>query len=508
MPLALSQSNPDVGASPSFCSGRKLGDMEQALLWSVLQEDPQCPSRLLLDEAARRQRPIAVSLRQLNRWRVHWQRNRRQGRPRHTPYSGSPVSGAAVVRVRPRLSCVGVQLLAPWLDHQGAFDPVVAQLTQAVETHQHTHPDDDFALFHHREQTLRHRCQALFFAPLFGLEPLTEFDTRAHPLATLRGRSSHSATLTPCLGHLERVRADEALGPTLVPAPAGQITSLAGPMIAAWSRVAKPTGKITLRGRIMAGSQAVMAHNAAGSAVFVAYHPPDIHRSRLLVASWHKVVEATGRTVCVIDRAVNSLAMAVAVAKQDWGVLCLLDDPEHHGLESFAATPEGTLDDGSQVESGSWNASKDDDAPRLFVLVVPTEGKTCVYGGTPQLTATVEVSAWPPRDRERTERQEHRGNRLSDHGALEINSGRKKSVGPDRQQQRQREDLAASVETAPQRVDNKVEALPAHQAKVAESKAKGPGTRLEQRPHALLRVAQAREEAQRQPALGVAHVEA
>ena len=267
-------------------------------------------------------------------------------------------------------------------------------------------------------------------------------------------------------------------------------------------------GKITMRGRIMAGSQAVIAHNEAGYAVFVAYHPPDIHLSRIIVAYCQKVVEATGSTVFVIDRAVNSLAVAVAFAKQDGGLLGMLDDNEHHGLESCAATPEGTLDDGSQVESGSWNASKDDDAPRLFVLVVPTEGKTCVYGGTPQLTATVEVSAWPPRDRERTERQDNSCNRLIDHGALESNSGRKKSVGPDRQQQRKREDLAASVETAPQRVDNKVEALQAHQAKVAESKAKGPGTRLEQRQQALLRVAQAREEAQRQPALGVAHVEA
>src|SRR6266850_7000648 len=85
MPLALGQSNLDVGSSPSFCSGRKLGDIEQALLWSLLQEDPQCPSRLLLDEAARRQRPIVVSLRQLNRWRVQRQLNRRQGRPRQTP---------------------------------------------------------------------------------------------------------------------------------------------------------------------------------------------------------------------------------------------------------------------------------------------------------------------------------------------------------------------------------------------------------------------------------------
>src|SRR5215813_2926492 len=92
MPLTLSQSNPAVGSSPSFCSSRKLGDLEQALLWSLLQEDPQCPNRLLLDEAARRQKPIAVSLRQLNRWRVQWQLNRRQGRPRQPPYPGPAVS--------------------------------------------------------------------------------------------------------------------------------------------------------------------------------------------------------------------------------------------------------------------------------------------------------------------------------------------------------------------------------------------------------------------------------
>jgi hypothetical protein len=119
---------------------------------------------------------------------------------------------------------VGVHLLAHWLDHQGAFDLVVAQRTQAIETSKHMHPNDDFALVHHREQTLRHRFQALFVAPLFGIEHRTEFDTRAHPLATLLGRSSQSSTLTPFLGQLERVRADEALVPTLVPAQAGQIT--------------------------------------------------------------------------------------------------------------------------------------------------------------------------------------------------------------------------------------------------------------------------------------------
>ena len=142
------------------------------------------------------------------------------------------------------------------------------------------------------------------------------------------------------------------------------------------------------------------------------------------------------------------------------------------------------------------------------MIVVPKEGKTFVDWGTPQLKATVEVSEWPQLYRERTEIQENSCKRLIDHGALEINYGRKKIVGPDRHQQRKREDLEASVETAQQRVANKGEALHEHQAKVAESKAKGHGKRLEQRQQALLRVAQALEEAQRQQAIWVAQVEA
>jgi hypothetical protein len=187
------------------------------------------------------------------------------------------------------------------------------------------------------------------FSPLFGLETRTAFDTHEHPLATLLGQSYQSSPLTQFLGQLERVGADEALLPTLLPAPAGHIIYIDGPMIAYWSRVAMHQGKITMRGRIMAGSQAVIAHNEAGHAIFWAYHPPDIPLSRIIVAYCQKVVEATGSTLCVIDRAVNSLAIASAFADPDWGWLWMLDDNEHHGLESFEATSEGTLADGTQV---------------------------------------------------------------------------------------------------------------------------------------------------------------
>jgi hypothetical protein len=376
------------------------------------------------------------------------------------------------------------------------LDPIVAQLKQAIYTYQQAHPHDDFALLHHRDETLRRRFQALLFAPLFGIERLTEFDTREHPLATLLGRSYHSATLTPFLGQLERIGAHQALLPTLVPAHAGPLTYIDGHMIAYWSRVPMHKGKITMRGRIMAGSQALIAHNEASQAVFVEYHPPDHHLSRVIVPYCQHVVAATGSTLFVIDRAVNSLPMARAFAEQNWGLLCMLDDNEHQGLESFDATCESTLDDGSQVYSGRWKTPKEADDPRHFVIVEPQEGKTLVYWGTPALKAALDVSEWPQVYRNRTEIQENSFKRMIDHGALDINYGRKKLVGPDRHQQRKRHEMVASLQTAQQRVTKKVEALHEQQAKVEESESKGHGKRLQQRQHALGRVQQELQDAQ------------
>ncbi len=122
-------------------------------------------------------------------------------------------SQGKLAQVTPRLSCVGVHVLAHGLDQQHACDPVVAQLTQAVEASKQTHPGDDFALVPHREQTLVRRFQALVFAPLLGIDRLTEFDTREHPLGTLRGRGSHSGTRQQFLGQRERIGAAAALLP-------------------------------------------------------------------------------------------------------------------------------------------------------------------------------------------------------------------------------------------------------------------------------------------------------
>src|SRR6266571_2441595 len=186
----------------------------------------------------------------------------------------------------------------------------VPQLHQAIQTYKDTHPEEDFALLHHHQQTLLRRLQALFFAARFGIKTLTGFDTHAPPLPTLVGRGYHSSTLLQCLGQLERVAAAPALLPTLVPVQPGPITSVDGPMIAYGSRWSMHKGKSTMLGRIRGGSQAVSAHDTAGYAVFVPYDPPALQLSQLIVADGQKVAVAPGNALFVIDRAVNAVALA------------------------------------------------------------------------------------------------------------------------------------------------------------------------------------------------------
>ena len=135
MPLTLKQGNLTEVSRPSLCAGRKCGEVAQALLWSWLQEEPECPSRVLLDKVAERQIAIAVSLRHVNRWRATWGMNRRKGRPGHAQGRLAVAGGAEVVRVVPQVAFVGGHLLAHWLDQQHTFEPVVAQLQQAIETY-------------------------------------------------------------------------------------------------------------------------------------------------------------------------------------------------------------------------------------------------------------------------------------------------------------------------------------------------------------------------------------
>jgi hypothetical protein len=483
MSAALSQPTLAAQPSPSFCDGRKFSEVEQAVLWTLLQQDPQCTSRDLLAKAAQHQIWPQVSLRHLNRWRVQWQMSRGKGRPFGVSADVAVNSGNAVICVSPRLSFVGVHLFARGLDQQQAFEAVVASLIEAISAYQRTHPADDFALLHHRDVTLRRRFAALVLSPLLGMERLSAFDTQEHPMETLIGQGYQSTTLSQFLGQLERIEAAPWLMPILLPAQGGKVVYVDGHMIAYWSRKAMHKGKITMRGRIMAGSQAVISHDEMGQAVYVAYYPPDVHLSQLILAYCEQVALATGSDLFVIDRAVNSKAMARAFDEADLGLLCMLNDNEHDGLESFEATMVKTLDDGTRLYEGLWKEAREGDH-RHFVIVEPQASKTLVYWGSPKVKAELEAEQWPEVYRARTELQENAFKRMIDHGALNINVGRKTVLGPDRHQQRAEAKVRDSLDAAKYRVAKKRFELEAKRKQVAQSQAQGHGKRLEQRQRA------------------------
>ncbi len=483
MSLAHSRPIAELNPSPSFCAGYKLTELEKLQLWQWLQDDPGCPSRCLRERLLSYSPDREVSLRHLNRLRAGWGLSRGRGRPRQ----GTPAARSGqgeLIELAPRLSFVGVHLFSHWLESQPSVSEVVERLEGAIEGYRQAHPDADFALLHHRRETLQRRFQALLLAPLFGIEVLTEFDRREHALATVIGRSYQSTTLNQFLGQLERIDAAEALIPALSVATCGSLNYVDGHMIAYWNRVAMHKGKITMLGRIMAGSQAVVTHDEHGQARFVEYYPPDIPLLQVIVGYCQEVSELTGSALFVIDRAVNSVALAITFKAHHLGLLSMLDDNEYQGLDSFAATRIETLDDGTKLYSGAWKVPRPDD-PRQFVISVPVAGKAFVYWATPVFASAVAMTQWPAVYRARNELQENRFKRMIAHGALNTNYGRKLLIGPDRHQQRKKEALAEVLQNTQQKQDQKAALIEHQQQKVSDSQAKGHGKRLEQRQRTL-----------------------
>lgn len=487
MSLAQSQPIALLNPSPSFRAGRTLSEYEKLQVWQWLEEDAERPSRELQERLSVLGAGRSVSIRHLNRLRAGWGRSRCRGRPRRR----CVVSGGEgeLIPLAPRLSFVGVHLLEHWLAQQGSFDEVIERLEQAIEAYKQTHPEADFPLLHHRRETLQRRFQALFFAPLFGIQVLTEFDRREHDLVTVIGRGYQSATLNQFLGQLERVDAAKALMPALSVASCGTLNYVDGHMIAYWNRVAMHKGKITMVGRIMAGSQAVITHDEQGQARFAAYYPPDIHLSQLIVEYCQQVSELTGSALFVIDRAVNSVTLAVEFAARQLGLLSMLDDNEYQGLASFETRWIETVEDGTKLYSGTWKVARPDD-PRRFVITVPVAGKALVYWATEPLAAALAMSQWPAVYRARNDLQENRFKQMIDHGALNTNYGRKKLLGPDRHQQRKKDALAQALQHNGEKQDKKANLIEQQQHKVHESQTRGHGKRLEQRQRTLHRLEQ------------------
>ena len=111
-------------------------------------------------------------------------------------------------------------------------------------------------------------------------------------------------------------------------------------------------GKITMLGRIMPGSNAVVGHDENGEALFLEYYPPDVRLTETIVKYCEKVVELTGTKYFVIDREVNSEAIASEFEAREWGLLCMLNKNQYKDLSDWNVKHIGELEDGSKVYSG------------------------------------------------------------------------------------------------------------------------------------------------------------
>src|SRR6266849_5238059 len=394
--------------SPAFGEGRKISEVEQAMLWETLREDRQCPSRQVMLRMAEHQAPLRIGVRQVNRWRVRWQCARRRGRPRKVAVPRAPSLPGVCGTVVP-LTHVGVHLWAAWVEQQAG------------------------------------------------------------------------------------IAAGAALMRALVPDKVGQVIYIDGHMIAYWAAVAMHKGKITMLGRIMAGTNAVIAHNEAGLALCVEPHPPDVRMPHMILEYCEWIVQVTSIRFFVIDREINSLAMAAAFAARNWGLLSMLDKNEYEGLASWTTTRIGELADGRPVYSGQWKVPRADDV-REFVLV-DTGARVLAYWGTPKFKEACDPVQWPELYRARTAVQEHSFKRMIAHGALNCNYGTKKVLGPDRHQPRARQELEAAQAAAQHKVGKKAAAVQAQAEKIVQSQSQGHTRRLAQRQQALGRAQAALEKA-------------
>ena len=367
-------------SSPVFYDGRKLTVVQQAVLWNIVSEQPDIISAHALKKAVEHGENIKITIRHFNRIRAKWGLSRKKGRPSTPALQHSECEN--LVKVIPDLSFTGAHLFAEWMESQDNFSPVLEQLRQSIEIWSNEHPGDAFPLLSHRDKTLLLRFKAIFYAPLLGINKLTEFDYKGNCLESLIGRSYQSSTLTQYLGDLERIDAGQQLRNILIPENPGNICYIDGHMIAFWSSTSMHKGKITMLGRIMAGSQAMVAHDEHGRAFYVEYYPPDIRMPGIILEYCDQIVQNTGTKIFIIDREINSKALAVEFESRKWGLLSMLDSNQYKDLSDWEHSYVGDVDSFGKIYTGQWrDEKKRNKDPRHFVIA-ENDGKLLPYWGT------------------------------------------------------------------------------------------------------------------------------
>jgi hypothetical protein len=449
------ESNDDRLFRPRY----KISIHEQISVYKELQADGQETSAYL-----HLRYELSISISQINRIRQEWGLEGKSGRPRRK--KGTKPAGQ-ITKLLPQ---AGVSLFARWLEETGRLVPVFARLHEIIEQYRAEHWQEEFRLLHAGLETIELKWEALLLLPLLGIKKLSEIDYMAPNLPTVLGYRYGSSTLTQYLGELEKVGAAEIKTELAVEAR-GQFCYIDGHMVPFWTRVKMHKGKITMMGRIMAGTKAVVAHDGNGQAINFECYPPDSHLNRVIEKQCTAIETDMGITRFIIDREVNAVEIARRFVKRGWGLICLLDANEYDGDESFRRHPAGQLEDGSKVYWATWKPERPDD-PRQFVLV-QEEQRLLAYWCTPKLARELSAAEVVTLYRLRVDIQENGFKHLIARCAFNTNFGTKKIWGPDRMQAHELDELQTK-QTKLQVKEQKVgQEIAAQRDKIQDSEAKG-----------------------------------
>ena len=466
---------------PAFSSGQKISDWSQMELWKILQTDPKITSRTLQERLSPANDISCITIRHINRVRARFSLSAPKGRPKGKLNTKN--SSADIIKIDPNISSVGTHIFSHWIEEQSAIDRMVDLVMARIIEYREQFPDAHFPLLFHSRDTIKKRLQAIFFAPLLNINKLVEFDRFETPLNTMIGQGYQSSTMNQFLGQLERIDAGESLMPLLGVGASGKLNYVDGHMVAYWNKSPMHKGKITMLGRVMAGSQAVVSHDDNGHGCFIEYYPPDAQMPQFLIRYCLKVVECTGNKNFVIDRAANSIALARDFDENKIGLLCMLNDDQYTGEDSFKTTLILKQSDGTKLYKGVWADERQDD-PRQFVLTCPEAGKTLVYWATTVFSKEYEAKDWPSLYRARNDIQEKKFKRMKSRG-FDVNHGCKMIIGPDRHQLNKKKAITKLQQGNEKKQNKIIDKISHKEDQVNESKAKGHGKRLKQRELAL-----------------------
>ena len=174
----VENSEPIDNISIIFVNGRKVSADQKIKIWAFLQEDPECPTRSLIERLKIIEVTIEISVRQVNRYREEWGFSGKPGRPKKGDLVENENHNHEIIFYGAHSASLGVKIFDEWLEHQDMLSKVMKLMRKAIENYKDNHPSENFPLLRHREQTLICRFKALFYAPLFGIGKLTEFDIK------------------------------------------------------------------------------------------------------------------------------------------------------------------------------------------------------------------------------------------------------------------------------------------------------------------------------------------